>query len=297
MKPLILPLLVIAPFFSLLTYAQQITPSCDVVSFDDSSIYCVSINQGSRWQIGSPQKPVFTSAFSAPNVISTDTIQSYSPSDTSSFTISYVLAFIPLISFMSGNYMVNSDSLQDYCKMELSPDNGVTWIDLVNDTTYANQILWQNSKPVFTGNSNGWTSFSVDISQLFFTFNLSQGDTVLWRCTFYSDSIQTNKDGIMFDNLSIYSWVNGINEWEFTRVTSRIFPSPSCEQITIIPSERKEISFELLIYNSTGNNVLKKECPGERITADITKFTAGIYYYEIVNESEKVFSAGRFIKD
>src|ERR1700747_2873685 len=41
------------------------------------------------WQIGSPHKPVFASAYTNPNVIVTDTANHYPVNDTSSFIISH----------------------------------------------------------------------------------------------------------------------------------------------------------------------------------------------------------------
>ena len=47
---------------------------------------------------------------------------------------------------LSGEYYVNSDSLTDFGLIEFSPDNGTTWIDLINDTTYANDLWWNSPK-------------------------------------------------------------------------------------------------------------------------------------------------------
>src|SRR5690606_28661361 len=47
----------------------------------------LQIDTGSIWQIGPPQKSVFDSAATNPNVIVTDTINTYPINDTSSFTV------------------------------------------------------------------------------------------------------------------------------------------------------------------------------------------------------------------
>lgn len=91
----------------------------------------------------------------------------------------FILLFLnPLISIgqiINGkvvNYN-NSDSLNDYRMIEFSPDNGITWIDLLNDTEYSSYYYWQPPKPVLTGNSNGWQRFYVNVTNLGAIFNLA----------------------------------------------------------------------------------------------------------------------------
>ena len=59
---------------------------------------------------------------------------------------------------LTGNYLVKSDSLKDYGKIEFSPDNGSTWIDIINDTAYSSSISWYSAKPILTGNSGNFYS-------------------------------------------------------------------------------------------------------------------------------------------
>jgi hypothetical protein len=90
---------------------------------------------GNTWQIGPPQKLTFNEANSAPNVIVTDTINPYPPGNTSVFAIKS-LALDGLIfglDIFYGFYNVEADSLNDYGNMEFSPDNGATWVDIIND--------------------------------------------------------------------------------------------------------------------------------------------------------------------
>ncbi len=47
-------------------------------------------NPNNIWQIGSPQKTVISSAHSAPNVIITDTVNTYPPNNTSVFIIGHL---------------------------------------------------------------------------------------------------------------------------------------------------------------------------------------------------------------
>ena len=86
----------------------------DTVSFPDNI-----------WQIGSPQKNILNEAFSPPNVIIPDTINSYSISDTSIFKVIHrvnIALALEQKMELSGHYKVDSDSLEDFGMIEYSPD-------------------------------------------------------------------------------------------------------------------------------------------------------------------------------
>ncbi|GAH19218.1 unnamed protein product, partial [marine sediment metagenome] len=108
------------------------------INFDDTiCLHRLTIdsitNPNNIWQIGKPQKPIFYSAHSSPNVIATDTVNPYPPNDTSAFIVSNNAAMggfqFPHTALLAVYYKVNSDSLKDYGLIEFSPDNGSTWIN------------------------------------------------------------------------------------------------------------------------------------------------------------------------
>jgi hypothetical protein len=250
-------------------------------------------NQNNLWQVGAPQKTLFTSAFSAPNVIVTDTFNSYPKNDTSSFIILNVALgggfVMPHTVILAGEYYANTDTLTDYGTIEFSPDNGTTWIDLINDTTYASYFWWGSPKPTLTGNSNGWQYFYTNIAGLGPIFNIQDFDTVLFRFTFISDSIQTNKDGLMFDNLHFEDWVEGIEEIQNDNLIS-ISPNPVSDELRI---HRTKVSanYRIQILNYTGQ-ILSDNSNFSGETIDTRQLSNGIYllkYSETKNFSVKKF--------
>lgn len=195
-----------------------------------------SSNPNNIWQVGMVQKSIFSSAFSPPNVIVTDTINAYPTNDTSSFILTNVVYgpgfMLPFVVIVSGQYYVNSDTLTDYGTIEMSPDNGNTWIDLINDTVYTDAIWWGTTKPTLTGNSNGWLNFNANIAGLGPIFNIQSGDTILYRFTFISDSVQTFKDGLMFDDFHFEDYAEGIEEIQNDNLIS-VYPNPVNDQLSI----------------------------------------------------------------
>jgi hypothetical protein len=69
-------------------------------------------NPNNIWQIGKPQKIIFINAHSAPNVLVTDTINSYPTNDTSIFYITNIAMGggfeWPHTVVLAGQYFVNS---------------------------------------------------------------------------------------------------------------------------------------------------------------------------------------------
>lgn len=230
-------------FLSLISIAAfgQLEDDFYILNFDDSLNFQhltidTSSNPNNIWQVGLPQKTIFSSAFSPLNVIATDTLNAYPSNDTSSFILTNIasgLGFIwPHTVILSGQYFVNSDTLTDYGIIEMSPDNGNTWIDLINDTINAYAIQWNVTKPTLTGNSNGWVNFYANIANLGPIFNIQIGDTILYRFTFISDSIQTFKDGLMFDDFHFEDFAEGIEEIQNDNLIS-VYPNPVNDQLSI----------------------------------------------------------------
>lgn len=252
------------------------------LNFDDSygiehlKIDTVS-NPSASWQIGAPQKTLFTSALSVPNVIVTDTVNSYPINDTSSFLIHNVAGYgfvWPHTVILEGNYFVNSDSLTDYGTIEFSPDNGNTWVDLINDPTYDPYLMWPYPKPVLTGNSNGWKHFYLHLAELGPVFNIQLGDTVAYRFTFISDSVQTNKDGLMFDNFHFEDYVESIDEIQNNNLIS-LFPNPTSEQL-LIKQKSNSSEQSIQIFDCQGQLVYENvNFTGQSI--DIKQFKNGVY--------------------
>lgn len=229
-----------------------------------------------KWEIGVPQKTVFTNAFSPTKVIVTDKINPYPTNDTSIFIIKNAADngfTYNHTAMLSGKYFVNSDTLTDFGKIEFSPNNGTTWINLLNPGTYSTSIMW-SGKPTLTGNSNGWKSFGVFVNQLGPIFNIQYGDTVLYRFSFISDGIQTNKDGLMFDDFYFLDYVESINEIS-NENNFQILGNPADEILTIKQSN-KITPIKIELFDLNGNCIYKNENFNGQL--NVKSFSDGIYF-------------------
>jgi hypothetical protein len=256
-----------------------------------------STNPNNLWQIGNPQKNVLDSAFSASSVIITDTVNSYPPNNTSRFTKTRCAGDGFTFSYaviLSGYYWVNSDSLNDFGLIEFSPDNGNTWIDLINDTVYNAYYSWPGSKPTLTGTSNGWQYFYINLERLGEALNIQGGDTTLYRFTFISDSIPDSLDGLMYDNLNFVDYALGIEELGYDLIASNAYPNPTSNNFIIELDNKNFSEFDLFVYDNSGRLVLKKEgIINSRTEINTTNLNGGIYYYKLINPKRKLKTTGK----
>lgn len=250
-------------------------------------------NPNNIWQIGPPNKTVFTSAHSSPNVIVTDTLNSYPINDTSSFTIIHIVpsyGWPASESSILGWYNVNSDTLTDYGYIEFSTDLGNTWFSLDNIMNHGCCFSSAEVLPTFTGNSNGWQFFYYCLCSS--NPLVAPGDTVLYRFTFISDSIQTNKDGLMFDDLTFVDLIEGIDENQNSNLVS-FYPNPFTDNLTITLNKKEPV--ELTLYDITARKLLQ-----QKFTTTTTITTAylasGIYIYE-VRSDRGVVKKGKVVKE
>ncbi len=259
------------------------------IDFDhwyDTSFVLLEIdttNSNNIWQIGSPQKTLFNQAKSYANVIITDTINMYPTNDTSSFIIKYFSGNCPSI---QGVYYSDTDSLNDYGMIEISVDSGQTWINILEDS-----ILLHNEKPILTGNSNGWQNFGFylgDYSPHFGNYSF------LLKFTFISDSIETQQEGLMFDDL--FFCISGNTKNLYQLNTLKVFPNPATDLLSF-QLEEPINNAEIRIYSTIGQLITTQNINDINTQFNVSEWNNGMYFYGIFVEGEMVKSGQILIVD
>ena len=269
------------------------------INFDDNiDLFRITIDTtlpNNIWQIGSPHKSFFTSSYSIPNAIITDTLNSYPANNKSVFYFR-----------TSGDYNTDShdavldfwykmdcDTLNDFGKVDISLDTGLTWQNLIKGyswwTVYDslhNVILTSNSNDtiVFSGHTNGWYEFVCDVS-----LDYGPLDCIIYRFTFQSSNFSVSRDGWMIDDIHFNTWWESLPRLKNSYCT---YPNPVRDQI-IINSEQQIVEYEIL--NTMGCPVLRYENPKQPLTINISDLLIGLYFYKIrfINGQD---SSGKFIK-
>lgn len=289
--------IVIICLFSVTCYSQAQNYESYHLTFEDTAhygkLFIDTISYPDNiWQIGSPQKNILNEAFSPPNVIVTDTINPYPVNDTSIFKVIHrvniALAHEQRME-LSGHYKVDCDSLEDFGMIEYSPDNGITWLDMINDQPF----VWDSQKPVLTGLSD-WTYFYVSFNDL--GYDLEFGDTVQFRFIFMSDSIQNNRGGLMFDDLLFNDFFEGVDSRIYGEFNSLVYPNPTVKWLTI-EFDNKYLSLVNLEIMDAAGKLISNFSGGQKgyFEIDISSFRPGSYFYRLVDPLSYKASHGKFI--
>lgn len=254
----------------------------DSPAFSDQVYPDTVSNPNCIWQVGAPTKSIFTSANSLPNVIVTDTLNPVPASDTSSFYLKHYRSDMPFHWF-SINFWYNMDGdTSDFGMIEISPDNGLNWINLLTeDTTF--DIYWIYPKPTLIGSTNGWQNCYFDMSNWasgFLPYPVPMnGDSVLFRFTYISDSSSIPRDGWMIDDINIADVFEGIGEIQHNDLIS-IYPNPTSDALHLrCPTESTEQYIQIL--NSNGQVLIEQNFDGE--TIDTRNLSNGIYFLNYSN--------------
>jgi hypothetical protein len=189
--------------------------------------------------------------------------------------------------------------LHDGGYIEDSYDGGSTWTNIENDP-FAGFHYYpeQTNDPVIANGNFAYTGRSVS------TFGFSngwRGDNLMWcfpgmqfpvylRFVFFSDTVQTNHEGWMVDNIQVFSNIcEGINELNDPALIA-VSPNPACDILKI--DRKNNTPGDLLIYNDLGRICFKQDhFIGESI--DVSQFAEGCYFLRYSDNT--AFTVKKFI--
>ncbi|MGB3076726.1 MAG: T9SS type A sorting domain-containing protein [Chitinophagales bacterium] len=309
MKKIFVFLFVCSSFISVRAQNPMQIAECD---FDGTLINCefsFDTAQQNIWQIGTPQKPFFGNAFSAPNAIQTDTLNPYPVNNHSAFTLKFTNNIGYAVDWnrteLSFWHKYQASVLNDAGSVSFSIDNGISWIAMVDtyDIQGANGYgytffywdppLLQTPNSSLDGNivsgiSSDWV-FSSYSWYWYFSVETERDnmtpDTILVRFNFDSDGIFDNYDGWIIDNIKVEKqWYSGIHDPENISGNLHLYPNPASTDINFslsgneiaqvqqLINERGEVVKEYFYHNKQGKIVVN----------DIPK---GNYLFKVITSS------------
>lgn len=250
------------------------------ITFEDTVFLDhLQIDTNSVWQIGNPQKNIFNGGFNSQKAIVTDTINSYRINDTSSFIVSALHTSLSNNHTLRFTYKSNTDSINDYLKLEISSDR-INWTEITNDL---NNFYIIKGDTFITGNID-WAVYEVQF-HLWLINNSLLGppdDTISFRFSFITDSVQTNKDGIMIDDITINLAYGSVEDYDDIQDFS-IYPNPFYDNLNI---ETKNKSVYIEIYDLFGKKLLNKKV--ESTSVDLSFLNSGVYFLKVHNKTFKI---------
>lgn len=197
--------------------------------------------EANTWQIGPPQKNIFSSASTLPNAMVTDTINDYPINDTSRFYVSYPLSESEYgILAFQWKQKLDLDTAMDGGLIEYSLDSGETWISVFNNPYVYNFYGFDDENVdtlpggeiAFTGTDGSWRDIWLCFDYSWLN-NYWYMDSMRFRFTLVSDSIEKFKEGWMIDNMVIHpTFIHTINEVPQEKYM-QVYPNPASDIVYI----------------------------------------------------------------
>ena len=194
----------------------------------------------SLWQIGPPQKTIFDSPMTAPNVLVTDTTANIPDSSQSSFQ------FTLDDQSLAGSYMaiqwtqkLDLDTNADLGVIEYSKDTGNTWINVFNDPAVYSfyGFLPGNHGTHYSSGEEGFTGRDAVWRDIWLCFDynfVNWGDTIIFRYTIKTDTSDGVYEGWMIDNFQVHStWFHTIVE-NSKQESFNLYPTNTTGHVKVI---------------------------------------------------------------
>lgn len=251
---------------------------------------------GSIWQIGPPQKAIFDSAATFPNVIVTDTINFYPPGDTSSFILSNLsqMGNFRGVHAIRWKQKLDMDFKGDGGMIEYSLDTGNTWLSVFDnpnvynfygfDTTNVDTV---NGVLAFTGTDTVWRDIWMCFDRSY-TYNKE----LLVRFTFVSDTTDTQKEGWMIDNFIVHETMIHTVKKTPSNEYLKVYPTLTTGRVHIEAEKLYEyhIIEGIRVVNTEGKTVRSFGQAPTKFFIDIGDLPNGTYYINIrTNKRSQTF--------
>jgi len=168
------------------------------------------------------------------------------------------------------------------------------------ENMYTQQDSLMDDKYGFSGSSNGWIT-----SRINWQFILAKGQNkptenfkTQLRFRFVSDTVETNQDGWMIDNILIQTRPSSgaVSEINKSKTKVHIAPNPSNNYIQLNLEDQELKTYSATIYNTIGQKVKEiKEISSAKNMIDISELKLGIYYIQLQNH-HTILGSTKFIK-
>ena len=178
----------------------------------------------------------------------------------------------------------NIESGYDYVQLEISTDNGNSWVPQCgNYTTKGIETHdYALDEPLYDGNQSVWVNESISLTDYI-------GEEILVRFKLYTDG-GLRRDGFYFDNFKIKGLSENLNANEVDQNIFKTYPNPANNHINIYSNN--EIS-KIEIYDLFGKKLLLKEKDNLN-RVNLTQLSSGVYFLKIF--SREMIEIKRIIK-
>jgi len=270
-------------------YFTQYFDGADTV-FENSVNVQIDTSSSNVWQIGIPNKVIFDSASTYPNALVTDTAGFYPANNVSSLQVKVVNNFGSWGIFaLQWLQKLDMDSYEDGGLVEFTIDNGTTWQNVVNNPyvynfygfDLANLVQLNSGEDAFSGTDSTWKDIWLcfDMSWMY-----NFPDTLQFRFTFKSDSIDNNKEGWMIDNMIAHiTFIHTVKSNPSPENYLHVYPSPTDGIVHVEVEKLMEyhIIEDMELINMYGIVKQRWEHLPTKFWFDASKYDDGIYMLKV----------------
>ena len=246
---------------------------------DDSDNYVNHWHDDSEWsntyeEYFSPQTSITDSPYSNYSNNSEEIIQLIDPINLSGFVYAEI----------NFDAKWNIESGYDYVQLEISNDNGNSWIPQCGKYTRKGIEThdFALDEPLYDGNQSQWINETVSLTDYL-------NEDIFIRFKLYTDG-GLRRDGFYFDNFKIKGISENLGISEIEQVSFNIYPNPTANYINI----RSEVKINKLeIFDLMGKKLLeiKKESINR---VRLPRINSGVYIVKLF--SDEGISNHRIIK-
>ena len=265
-------------------YDEEITVTkiygqTQIIIEDESDNFSNFWNDNSEWsntyeEYLSPETSITDSPYSNYSNNSEEIIQLTDPINLSGFVYAEI----------NFDAKWNIESGYDYVQLEISNDNGNSWIPQCGKYTKIGIEThdYAFDEPLYDGNQPQWINESILLSDYI-------GDEIFVRFKLYSDG-GLRRDGFYFDNFKIRGISENLNISETEQINSYIYPNPTENYLSIRSNTNIN---KLEIFNILGQKILEKS-DENILELKTTILNAGIYIVKLY--SDQGIESHRIIK-
>lgn len=286
-RTIVLALLVFCPFSGFSQSYVQYFDGADT-SWYNSLLIEIDTSASNIWQVGPPQKQIFDTAATAPNVIVTDTIDPYPNNNVSRFSFKIDPQWFGW-GVLAVQWKQKLDMVPgvDGGIIEFSVDSGSTWQNAFNNPyvynfygfDQVNQDTLLDGEEAFTGTDSLWK----DIWLCFDISWLSMFDTLEFRYTFRSDTLEGGGEGWMIDNLQAHiTIIHTIDDGLHDKYL-KVGPNPTQGRLDVEARKTSEyhIIEKLQLFDLQGRIVKEWRNVPTKFFIDIEDQSDGVYYLKV----------------
>ena len=252
---------------------------------------------GNMWQVGAPQKQIFDSANTLPNVIVTDTVNTYPVGNVSRFGVTGTRNIQwPGIFAFRWTQKLDLDFKEDIGMIEFSLDSGTTWLNAFTDPLAYNfygfngtNVDTVNGVVGFTGTDSTWKDI-----WLCFQNSMVASDSIMLRFVLISDSVDNHREGWMIDNMRThYTMVHTVAQTEKSSYL-KVFPTNTTGIVFIDAVQPEQLQHRVQrveLIDAMGRVVERYKTNQQKYSIDISNHPTGTYHLRVfTNKHSKTFT-------